>query len=137
MSFALYTIKFFHTTAENEHLLFRGNSVATKAIEAYMKLVGEQYLHDTLQDPIQALITSTEDLEVDPFRITSLQSLSEQRNSLKEQVTAVWEKILQSSRNFPVYVKITNSVSLESSVTSLQKLLDGHSCLLVLILIMI
>lgn len=94
------------STAENEHLLFRGNSVATKAIEAYMKLVGEQYLHDTLRDPIQALIKSTEDLEVDPFRITNLQSLPEQRNSLKEQVTAVWEKILQSSRNFPVYVKI-------------------------------
>lgn len=102
VSFPLCTNKIFRTTAENEHLLFRGNSVATKAIEAYMKLVGEQYLHDTLQDPIQALITSAEDLEVDPFRITNLQSLPEQRNSLKEQVTAVWEKILQSSRNFPV-----------------------------------
>lgn len=88
--------------AENEHLLFRGNSVATKAIEAYMKLVGEQYLHDTLQDPIQALITSSEDLEVDPLRITNIQFLHEHRNSLKDQVTAVWEKILQSSRNFPV-----------------------------------
>lgn len=93
------------TNAENEHLLFRGNSVATKAIEAYMKLVGEQYLHDTLQDPIQALITSSEDLEVDPLRITNIQSLAEQRNSLKEQVSAVWEKILQSSRNFPVELR--------------------------------
>ena len=59
-------------TAENEHLLFRGNSVATKAIEAYMKLVGEQYLHDTLKDPILALITSAEDLEVDPLKITNV-----------------------------------------------------------------
>ncbi|XP_050723370.1 ras GTPase-activating protein raskol-like isoform X3 [Eriocheir sinensis] len=93
------------SNAENEHLLFRGNSVATKAIEAYMKLVGEQYLHDTLQEPIQALITSGEDLEVDHFKITNLQSLQEQRKSLKEQVTAVWEKILQSSRNFPVELR--------------------------------
>lgn len=90
------------STAENEHLLFRGNSVATKAIEAYMKLVGEQYLHDTLQEPIQALITSDEDLEVDQFKIPNVHSLIEQRKSLKEQVTAVWEKILQSHRNFPV-----------------------------------
>ncbi|KAG0717437.1 Disabled 2-interacting protein [Chionoecetes opilio] len=93
------------TNAENEHLLFRGNSVATKAIEAYMKLVGEQYLHDTLQDPIQALSTGAEDLEVDPLRITTIHSLPEQRNSLKEKVTAVWEKILQSSRNFPVELR--------------------------------
>ncbi|XP_063883791.1 ras GTPase-activating protein raskol-like isoform X3 [Scylla paramamosain] len=93
------------TNAENEHLLFRGNSVATKAIEAYMKLVGEQYLHDTLKDPILALITSAEDLEVDPLKITNVQFLQEHRNSLKEKVTAVWEKILQSSRNFPVELR--------------------------------
>ena len=99
----------FCSAAENEHLLFRGNSVATKAIEAYMKLVGEQYLHDTLQDPIKALITSSEDLEVDPLRITN-QSIEEQRKTLKEQVTAVWEKILQSSRNFPVYVEISDAL---------------------------
>lgn len=85
--------------------------MATKAIEAYMKLVGEQYLHDTLQEPIQDLIASMEDLEVDPFRINSVQSLPEQRSFLKERVTVVWEKILQSSRNFPVYVEITSSSS--------------------------
>ena len=28
--------------ADNEHLTFRGNSIATKAMEAYMKLVGER-----------------------------------------------------------------------------------------------
>lgn len=111
-----FTIKVFFTVAENEHILFRGNSVATKAIEAYMKLVGEQYLLDTLQEPIQALITSSEDLEVDHFKINNLQSLPEQRKSLKEQVTAVWEKILQSSRNFPVYVKTTSSVSYSLSL---------------------
>ncbi|XP_045114208.1 uncharacterized protein LOC123506307 isoform X2 [Portunus trituberculatus] len=93
------------TNAENEHLLFRGNSVATKAIEAYMKLVGEQYLHDTLKDPILALITSAEDLEVDPLKITNVQFLKEHHNSLREKVTAVWEKILQSSRNFPVELR--------------------------------
>ncbi|XP_069183743.1 disabled homolog 2-interacting protein isoform X1 [Procambarus clarkii] len=91
--------------AENEHLLFRGNSVATKAIEAYMKLVGEQYLHGTLREPVQALITAAEDLEVDPLRITNIQSLQAQRNALKQRVSAIWEKILQSGRNFPVELR--------------------------------
>ncbi|CAK5086361.1 unnamed protein product [Meloidogyne enterolobii] len=31
-------------TQENDHLLFRGNSLATKAVEAYMKLVATDYL---------------------------------------------------------------------------------------------
>ncbi|KAK8742947.1 hypothetical protein OTU49_017401 [Cherax quadricarinatus] len=91
--------------AENEHLLFRGNSVATKAIEAYMKLVGEQYLHGTLREPVQAIITAAEDLEVDPLRITNIQSLQSQRNALKECVSVIWEKILQSGRNFPVELR--------------------------------
>lgn len=29
-------------STDNEHLTFRGNSIATKAMEAYMKLVGER-----------------------------------------------------------------------------------------------
>ena len=28
--------------ADNENLTFRGNSIATKAMEAYMKLIGEK-----------------------------------------------------------------------------------------------
>ena len=29
---------------DNEHLMFRGNSLATKSMEAFMKLVADDYL---------------------------------------------------------------------------------------------
>lgn len=29
---------------DNDHLMFRGNSLATKAMEAYMKLIADEYL---------------------------------------------------------------------------------------------
>lgn len=49
---------------DNYHLMFRGNSLATKAMEAYMKLVGDQYLHDTLSEFIQSVLDCDDDCEV-------------------------------------------------------------------------
>ncbi|XP_066990415.1 disabled homolog 2-interacting protein-like isoform X2 [Macrobrachium rosenbergii] len=91
--------------ADNEHLLLRGNSIATKAIEAYMRLVGEYYLQETLSEPIQALIAATEELEVDPLRITNMASLPDHREALKTWVSRVWERITQSSHKFPLELR--------------------------------
>ncbi|XP_068225154.1 LOW QUALITY PROTEIN: disabled homolog 2-interacting protein-like, partial [Palaemon carinicauda] len=91
--------------ADNEHLLLRGNSIATKAIEAYMRLVGEYYLQETLSEPIQALIAATEDLEVDPLRIANMASLPGHREALRTWVSRVWERITQSSHRFPLELR--------------------------------
>ena len=44
--------------------MLRGNTIATKAIESYMKLVGNKYLHDTLEDFVRLILDSEDSCEV-------------------------------------------------------------------------
>lgn len=95
--------KSFSSSAENEHLLFRANSIATKAVESYMKLVGEPFLHKTLTEAVQEMTgPGGGDLEVDPLRMANIQQLKAQRAALREQVTTIWERIVSSGRDFPM-----------------------------------
>ncbi|KAL5109194.1 hypothetical protein TcWFU_007373 [Taenia crassiceps] len=57
-------------TSDNLSLLFRSNSIGSKAVECYIKLVGAEYLQKLLQGFIENLLTSSEDLEVDAARLT-------------------------------------------------------------------
>ena len=51
---------------------YRGNSIATKAMEAYIKMVGEKYLEGTLAPTLHDILASNSDLEVDPIKVSVL-----------------------------------------------------------------
>ena len=91
---------------DDEHLTFRGNSLATKAMESYMKLVGENYLQDTLADVISGIVESAslKDCEVDPLKVTSAAVLSKQQANLRAAVESAWRRIVNSTHYFPTYV---------------------------------
>ncbi|XP_055301606.1 ras GTPase-activating protein raskol isoform X6 [Sitodiplosis mosellana] len=84
---------------DDQRLTFRGNSLATKSMEAFLKLTGEQYLQDTLSGPITEIITSEKDFEVDPLKAHG--SLSRQQQALRNAVKNTWNSIAESHRNFP------------------------------------
>ena len=52
------------TCADDPNILFRGNSVATKIIDNYMKIIGSNYLRSTLKALIENLHNSAESFEV-------------------------------------------------------------------------
>ncbi|XP_051562662.1 RAS protein activator like-3 isoform X1 [Myxocyprinus asiaticus] len=85
---------------ENEALIFRENTLATKAIDEYMKLVGQKYLIDTLGDFIARLYSGTESCEVDPLKCSASDLPINQRH-LKETCGEVVKRITDMQDSFP------------------------------------
>ncbi|KAL4218593.1 DAB2 interacting protein [Mactra antiquata] len=86
---------------DNTSLTFRGNSIATKAMEAHMKLVGAKYLNDTLGDFVRTIIDSDDDCEVDPTRVAVPAMLTRHQANLRMYCDMAWTKIITSSSFFP------------------------------------
>ena len=83
---------------ENTSLTFRANTIPTKAMEAYIRLVGDKYLEDTLRSTLQVrsesetwrhnfimilmlqdILAKDLDLEIDPVKVASAEVLSKNR----------------------------------------------------------
>lgn len=91
---------------DDTSLIFRGNSLATKSIEAYMKLVGESYLKQTLSDIIKSIIETNHDLEIDPSKINNQNNLQSNREELIQILHLVCGRVFNSCMHFPRELKI-------------------------------
>ncbi|XP_057285547.1 RAS protein activator like-3 isoform X2 [Pezoporus wallicus] len=86
---------------DREALIFRENTLTTKAIDEYMKLVGGKYLQDTLGEAVAQLCTSEESCEVDPSRCGGL-DLSDNQKNLQQVCEETFQRIAASCDTFPV-----------------------------------
>lgn len=83
-----------------ESLIFRENTIVTKAIEEYMKMVGQTYLQETLGPFVSRIYASTDSHEVDPLRC-SPEELNENKEHLWQSCEEAVQSILESQRSFP------------------------------------
>ncbi|KAF5401596.1 hypothetical protein PHET_04863 [Paragonimus heterotremus] len=61
---------------ENESMAFRSNTMATKAVESFVKLAGSSYLHDLLHRLVQRVLGCMTAWEVNPEKLPSSALLS-------------------------------------------------------------
>ena len=87
-------------------VIFRGNTLATKSLDAFMRLVGTDYLTTTLQPVIQEVIKSTKSCEVDPMKIEKGENAEKNMENLKQIITLFIDAILDSKNNMPKIFKV-------------------------------
>ncbi|KAI8822960.1 uncharacterized protein EV422DRAFT_577310 [Fimicolochytrium jonesii] len=62
--------------------LFRGNSMASKAIDVYMRYLGKAYLKNTLGEIIKMIVSKKIQLEVDPLKLDKPEEIEKNKKIL-------------------------------------------------------
>jgi hypothetical protein len=93
------------TATQEANLLFRANTLLTKAFELHMRRVGKEYLSETLADKIKEIDETDADCEVDPNRIQNQQDLDRNWRRLISLTKSVWGAIFASRTKCPVELR--------------------------------
>uniref|UniRef100_A0A060T9X2 ARAD1D22506p n=1 Tax=Blastobotrys adeninivorans TaxID=409370 RepID=A0A060T9X2_BLAAD len=101
------------TSYHIDNTLFRGNTIISKSLEKYMKLVGRAYLEKTVGAFTQKVLEADELLEIDPSRIDEAESEEEAQEIAKANqkklmiyVRELWDSIRESTDDMPQSFKV-------------------------------
>jgi len=83
------------------NLLFRGNSLVTKALDAHMRRVGRDYLETTLGEKLRNIVAADLDCEVDPNKVKSREQLDKNWSRLIGLTSNIWQAIAASVAKCP------------------------------------
>ncbi|KAL9071615.1 MAG: hypothetical protein Q9157_005404, partial [Trypethelium eluteriae] len=96
---------FGNKATQEANLLFRANTLLTKALEIHMRRLGKEYLEDTLTEKIKEINDTDADCEVDPNRIGNPQDLERNWRKLINVTKGIWSAIYNSSNRCPLELK--------------------------------
>ena len=83
------------------NLLFRGNSLLTKALDLHMRRLGKEYLEETLSERMRDINESDPECEVDPNRLCNPEDLQRNWRNLIALTETVWKAIATSASRCP------------------------------------
>ena len=87
------------------NLLFRGNSLLTKALDLHMRRLGKEYLEETLCEKMRDIDESDPECEVDPNRVKNQEDLSRNWRNLIALTENVWKSIAGSANRCPPEIR--------------------------------
>eukprot|EP00158_Paraphelidium_tribonemae_P009374 Partr_v1_DN28848_c0_g2_i3_m33871 putative GTPase Activating protein len=94
------------SNTEDANVLFRGNSILTKGMDAYMKLVGMEYLESVLGNVLREIVDEKVACEVDPTRVDKKDVLKNNWSKLMGYAIAIWNSIEESKTRIPREMRI-------------------------------
>ena len=83
------------------NLLFRGNTLLTKALDLHMQRLGKEYLEDTLSEKVRDIDESDPDCEVDPNRVHNPHDLERNWRNLIALTENIWKSVFLSANRCP------------------------------------
>lgn len=83
------------------NLLFRGNSLLTKALDLHMRRLGKEYLEDTLSEFIRDIDENDPECEVNPNHVQNPDDLKRNWRNLITLTENLWKSIAASSSRCP------------------------------------
>ncbi|KAL7749395.1 hypothetical protein RI367_005266 [Sorochytrium milnesiophthora] len=86
-------------------LLFRANSMASKSLDNFMKIVASGYLTRTLQPVIKGILADGRNCEIDPARLDKNENLEENFTILEAYLKWTTERILSSADDCPLALR--------------------------------
>lgn len=87
------------------NILFRGNSLLTKALDSHMKRLGREYLEETLGEHLKEIADEDMYCEVDPLRIEPGENLGKNWKVLMGIVKGIWNGIYGSHDKCPLELR--------------------------------
>ncbi|KAJ5109249.1 hypothetical protein N7456_005924 [Penicillium angulare] len=93
------------TATVEANLLFRGNSLLTKALDQHMRRLGKEYLEETIGERLREIDENDPECEVDPARVPRAEDLDRNWRNLINLTTTVWKSIAISWSRCPAELR--------------------------------
>ncbi|GKZ21079.1 hypothetical protein AbraIFM66951_002488 [Aspergillus brasiliensis] len=94
------------TATVEANLLFRGNSLLTKALDYHMRRLGKEYLEETIGERLRDIDETDPECEVDPSRVHRSDDLERNWRNLVSLSTGVWKSIASSASRCPAELRL-------------------------------
>lgn len=92
--------------SDSGSIIFRGNTLSTKVIDMYMKMIGLTYLQDVLTEIVEEVIADDLSCEIDSSKLVKGEDPAKNQKQLQYYVAKIFDRILESTEECPEEMKL-------------------------------